>query len=67
MRPPCGRLAVLTGDQEYQTRAQHSCLAAGEYREQECSVRLYALAVREVIDGQPPAGLELAKVDWHLG
>jgi hypothetical protein len=24
----------------------------------------YALAVLEVINGQPPAGLELTRVDW---
>ena len=62
------RLAVLTGDNQYLDRARRilDSLAA-EYRQQDLFGALYALAVREVIDGQPPAGLELAKVDWQLG
>ena len=62
------RLGVLTGDKAYQDRARRILDSlAGEYRERELFGALYALAVREVLDGQPPAGLELAKVDWHLG
>ena len=62
------RLGVLTGDTAYHHRARrilHSF--AAEYLEQEMFGAVYALAVREVFGGQPPAGLELTKVDWHLG
>jgi uncharacterized protein YyaL (SSP411 family) len=63
-----GRLAVLTGDDQYRTRAGRLLDAlSAEYRQQDLFGALYALAVREVIDGRPPAGLELARVDWHLG
>ena len=63
-----GRLAVLTGDDEYRHRARRLLDAlSAEFREQDLFGALYALAAREVVEGQPPAGLELAKVDWHLG
>jgi hypothetical protein len=41
-------------------------LAAG-FREQDLFGAPYALAVREVIERRPPAGLELTRVDWQLG
>jgi uncharacterized protein len=63
-----GRLAVLTGDDQYRTRARRLLDAlSADYRQQDLFGALYALAVREVVDGRPPAGLELARVDWHLG
>jgi uncharacterized protein len=62
------RLGVLTGDKAHRDRARRILdTLAEEYLEQDLFGAVYALAVREVIDGQPPAGLELAKVDWHLG
>jgi uncharacterized protein YyaL (SSP411 family) len=62
-----GRLAVLTGDAEYGRRARRLLDAmAAEFRGQDLFGALYALAAREVVDGRPPAGLELARVDWHL-
>ena len=69
MRPTCwAGLRVLTGDEAYQNRARRILDSlAEEYLEQEMFGAVYALAVREVIDRQPPAGLELARVDWHLG
>ena len=62
------RLAVLTGDRAHQDRA-HAILQslAGEYEERDLFGTPYALAVREVIDRHPPAGLELSPVDWRLG
>ncbi len=63
-----GRLAVLTGEKEYRDRARRILDAlAADYRAQDLFGALYALAIREVVDGRSPAGLELAKVDWHLG
>jgi uncharacterized protein YyaL (SSP411 family) len=62
------RLALLTGAHEYRGRALRIIDAlAGEYRRHELFGAIYALAVREVIDEVSPAGLQLAKVDWHLG
>jgi uncharacterized protein YyaL (SSP411 family) len=62
------RLASLTGNDEHRTRAQVILRSlAGEYRRLDLFGAPYALAVREVIEGQPPAGLELTKVDWQLG
>ncbi len=62
------RLAVLTGDRAHQDRA-HAILRslAGEYAERDLFGAPYALAVREVLQRRPPAGLELIRVDWHLG
>jgi len=62
------RLSVLTGDAAYQDRARAILQSlAPEYREQDIFGAPYALAVREVFDRQPPAGLELTPVDWQLG
>ena len=62
------RLAVLTGDSAYHDRA-HAILRslAVRFREQGLFGAAYALAVCEVIDRHPPAGLELVRVDWQLG
>jgi uncharacterized protein YyaL (SSP411 family) len=62
------RLSVLTGDLAHQDRARVILQSlATEYREQDIFGAPYALAVREVFDRQPPAGLELSPVDWQLG
>ena len=62
------RLSVLTGDPAYQDRARAILQAmAAEYHEQDLFGAPYALAVREVHDRRPPAGLELSPVDWKLG
>jgi len=62
------RLAVLTGDRAHQERAQTILRSlAGEYAGQGLFGAPYALAVREVLDRRPPAGLELGAVDWKLG
>jgi len=62
------RLAVLVDDRAHQDRA-HAILRslAREYPEQDLFGSLYAVAVREVLDRRPPAGLELSAVDWNLG
>jgi uncharacterized protein YyaL (SSP411 family) len=62
------RMSVLTGDISYQDRARailHS--RAAEFHEHDLFAAPYALAVREVYDRRPPAGLELTPVDWQLG
>jgi uncharacterized protein YyaL (SSP411 family) len=62
------RLGVLTGDVAYQDRARTILQNVGtEYREYDLLGAPYALAVREVFDRRPPAGLELSAVDWQLG
>ena len=62
------RLAALTGDREYHARAQAILRSlAGEARRLDLFGAPYALAVREVVERQSPAGLELTKVDWQLG
>ena len=62
------RLGVLTGDAAYQDRARAILQSfAAEYGEQDLFGASYALAVREVFDRRPPAGLELSPVDWQLG
>ena len=62
------RLSVLTGDAAYQDRGRALLQSlAPEYRERDIFGAPYALAVREVFDRQPPAGLELTPVDWQLG
>ena len=62
------RLGILTSDRAYQDRARLilESLANG-YRRHELLGAPYALAVREVFDRHPPAGLELSPVDWQLG
>jgi len=62
------RLSVLTGDAAYQDRARAILQSrAPEYQEHGLFGAPYALAVREVFDRRPPAGLELSPVDWQLG
>lgn len=62
------RLAVLTGDAGYQERARVILRSlGGGFQEMGLFGAPYALAVREVIDRHPPAGLELVRVDWQLG
>jgi len=62
------RLGVLTGDAAYQDRARVILQSlAAEYREHDLFGAPYALAVREICDRHPPAGLELSPVDWQLG
>ena len=62
------RMAVLTGDVAYQDRARVILQSrASEYRDHDLFGAPYALAVREVYDRHPPAGLELTHVDWQPG
>jgi uncharacterized protein YyaL (SSP411 family) len=62
------RLGVLTGDAAYQDRARAILQSlAPQYREHDLFGAPYAVAVREVFDRRPPAGLELSAVDWQLG
>jgi hypothetical protein len=62
------RLGVLTGDAAYQDRAR-AILQSFEpdYREHDLFGAPYGVAVREVFERRPPAGLELNRVDWQLG
>lgn len=62
------RLAVLTGDVAYHDRARTILQSlAGDYQQHDLFGAPYAVAVREVFDRHPPAGLELTPVDWQLG
>jgi uncharacterized protein YyaL (SSP411 family) len=62
------RLSVLTGDATYQERAREILQSlAPDVREQELFGAPYILALREVFERRPPAGLELTPVDWQLG
>jgi uncharacterized protein YyaL (SSP411 family) len=62
------RLSVLTGDPTYQDRARTILQSlAPDVREQELFGAPYVVAVREVLERRPPAGLELTPVDWQLG
>lgn len=62
------RLAAITEEKTHLDRAQSILNAmSGEYRRQDLFGAPYALAIREVVEHQLPAGLELAKVDWGLG
>ncbi len=62
------RLSVLTGDAAYQDRARAMLEAlAPDARARQLFGAPYAIAVREVFDRRPPAGLELSPVDWQLG
>jgi uncharacterized protein YyaL (SSP411 family) len=62
------RLSIVTGDATYQDRARAilQSLAPG-VRDQELFGAPYIMAVREVFERRPPAGLELTPVDWQLG
>ena len=60
--------AVLTGDAAYQDRARrilHSLAPA--FRQHDLFGAPYAVALREISDRRPPAGLELSPVDWQIG
>jgi len=62
------RLAALTGDREYHARAQAILRSlVGRSRGLDLFGAPYALAVREIVERERPAGLELGKVDWQLG
>lgn len=62
------RLAVLTGDAAYQDRARTILRTfSAQYRDLDLFGAPYALALREIFDRRPPAGLELCPVDWQLG
>jgi uncharacterized protein YyaL (SSP411 family) len=61
------RLAVLTGDAAHHERARVILRSLhSRFEELDLFGAPYALAVLEVIDRRPPAGLELAPVDWQL-
>jgi hypothetical protein len=61
------RMSVITGDVAYQDRARAILQSrASEFHEHDLFAAPYALAVREVYDRRPPAGLELTPVDWQL-
>jgi uncharacterized protein len=61
------RLAILTGDERHRVRALAILgTLAPEYGRHGLFGASYALAIREVIDRRPPAGLALTKVDWGL-
>jgi uncharacterized protein YyaL (SSP411 family) len=62
------RLSVLTGDAAYQDHARTILQSlAADYEEHDLLGAPYAVAVREIFDRHPPAGLELSPVDWQLG
>ena len=62
------RLGVLTGDAAYQDRARVILQSLSPaYRRHDLFGAPYAVAVREIFDRRPPAGLELSPVDWQLG
>jgi uncharacterized protein YyaL (SSP411 family) len=62
------RLSVLTGDVSYQNRARAILqFLAPDVRKHELFGAPYIVAVREVFERRPPAGLELTPVDWQLG
>ncbi len=62
------RLAMLTGETGYHDRARRILDSlSSEFRQLDLFGAAYAVAVREVIDGHPPAGLQLSRVDWQLG
>ena len=61
------RLGILTSDAAYQDRARLILENLGNaYRRHDLVGAPYALAVREIFDRHPPAGLELSPVDWQL-
>jgi hypothetical protein len=62
------RLSVLTGDAAYQDRGRTILQSlAADHKEHDLLGAPYAVAVREIFDRHPPAGLELSPVDWQLG
>ena len=62
------RLGILTSNAAYQDRARAILQSlAPEYQEHDLFGAPYALAVREILERHPPAGLELSPVDWQLG
>jgi len=62
------RLGVLTGDTTLHDRARVILQSlSDDYRERDLFAAPYVVALREVLDRQPPAGLELRPVDWQIG
>lgn len=62
------RLAILTGDHAHQDRARTILRSLeGAFSAHGLFGAPYAVAVREVLQRRPPAGLELSAVDWKLG
>ena len=62
------RLGVLTGDAAYHERSRAILrFLAPAFREHDLFGAPYAVALREIVDRRPPAGLELSPVDWQLG
>lgn len=61
------RLMQVTGDLSYHDRALSILRAFGrDYQRHGLFGAPYALAVREVLHGRVPIGLNLSKVDWKL-
>jgi len=61
------RLATMTGDQAHRQRALTILGSlAGEYRQYGLFAAPYVQALCEVIDGIPPPGLNLSRVEWNL-
>jgi uncharacterized protein YyaL (SSP411 family) len=62
------RIGVLTGDAAYQERARRILDSlAPAFRQHDLFGAPYAVALREISDRRPPAGLELSPVDWQIG
>jgi len=62
------RLTQVTGDTSYHDRALAILRAfAREYQRHGLFGTPYALAIREVLHGRGPVGLNLSRVDWKLG
>lgn len=62
------RLTQVTGDMSYHGRALSILSAfARDYQRHGLFGAPYALAVREVVHGRSPIGLQLSRVDWKLG
>jgi uncharacterized protein YyaL (SSP411 family) len=61
------RLTTMTGDTSYHDRAVRILgTFSSDYQGHGIFAAPYPLAVREIIERRPPAGLTLSHVDWHL-
>jgi uncharacterized protein YyaL (SSP411 family) len=61
------RLSAITGRVSYRTKAEEMLASLGDaYRDDPLIGASYALALREVRDGQLPPGMSLSHVDWRL-
>lgn len=61
------RLSIITGNDESHARAEATMASqTPEYRRQDLFGAPYGLALREVVERQPPLGLRLSAVDWRL-